>query len=647
MKIHPNVEFNEMLNNGTARIIDYKHITYGNIPTHKIRFKSEHAEYDTSNYRDDLNSNVLENLRNIHLNAELEAAAVTAHGNITHLQSQPQHAGIVMDIKPEAEPVISVEELVDIPSAGTVELAPTMSVPSAAVVELTPMMPVPSAAAVELTPMMPVPSAAAVGLPPTVAVPSAAAVELTPTMPVPSVATVELTPTMPVPSTAAVELAPTMPVPSAAAVELAPTMPVPIAVAVELTPMMPVPSAVTVEPTPTVAVPSAAAVELAPKVAVPSAAATEVQPTESVPCANTALLQKEDAPDCLVMEIHLAVDPSGMILGTQPTQAIGHTVIEMSEPAADEPAEGTGAVLGASSVPPFINFITFNRLGLTVKNLTRLLDSNEDFELNIIDCNSKDNSWDYILSLTDSRIKSKIRFDKNCGPIYAVNFALSRRKPNQYFFTLDSDTYIKTTDWIARFMEVFEAFPDVGVLGLMRDNPYPRYLPPIIPRVNGNAMYLELKNADIETQMDFIPGHLQCLSPALINEIGYWSEENGFGDAELSPRVVHYTNFKVGFLTTIEIDMTQRITCNECLGKDYCTLARSVVDCFSLSKKYNKNESFVAKNMWKFKQAFKELEEGQRTAYCASIHDPESMRTHQYHTEWAYDNFSYYIINGN
>jgi dTDP-4-amino-4,6-dideoxygalactose transaminase len=297
--------------------------------------------------------------------------------------------------------------------------------------------------------------------------------------------------------------------------------------------------------------------------------------------------------------------------------------------------------------PPYISFIAFNRLGLTIRNLDKLLDSDEDFELHIIDSHSKDNSWDYILRLTDPRIKSKIRFDRNYGPIYALNYALSRRKPDQYFITVDSDTYIKTKNWIARFMEVFDAFPDVGLLGLMRDNPYPRFLPPIIPRVKGEAAYLELKNADIDAIMDFIPGQLQCLSPRLLKEIGYWSEENGFGDAELSPRIVHHTLFKVGFITTIEIDMTQRLGCNECRGRDICTLSRSVDDCFSLGKRFNKNESFVEKNTWKFRQTFEDLREGRRTAYCASVHDPESRRTHVYHADWAAENMDFYIRNAN
>ncbi len=347
----------------------------------------------------------------------------------------------------------------------------------------------------------------------------------------------------------------------------------------------------------------------------------------------------------ILSERLMAAEPSGTTPETQPGGAainVNMIIVEAENHGQQGPIENDSA-----NPPPYINFIVFNRLGLSIKNLTNLLDSDEDFELNIIDCNSKDNSWDYVQSLTDSRIKSKIHFDKNLGPIYAVNFALSRRKPNQFFITIDSDTFIKTKNWIARFMEIFDAFPQVGLLGVMRDNPYPRYLPQITPMVKGSASYLELKNADINTQMDFIPGQLQCLSPKLIDKIGYWSEENGFGDAELSPRIVHYTDFKVGFVTTIEIDMTQKVKCGECMAKNFCMLNRSINDCFSFSKKYNKNESFVEKNTWKFKQTFEELNAGTRTAYCASVHDPESIKNHVYNSEWANENFYHYLINSN
>lgn len=302
----------------------------------------------------------------------------------------------------------------------------------------------------------------------------------------------------------------------------------------------------------------------------------------------------------------------------------------------------------AENNPPlFINYVTMNRLGLTKRNLSRILECDDDFELHIIDSNSKDNTWDYIQSLNDKRIKSKTRFELNQGPIYPLNLSLTKRKPNQYFMTIDSDVYIKTDNWISRFMEVFKAFPKVGVLGVMRDDPYPRYMPPVIPRVKGDINYLELKNAAVGVDLDFVPGQLQCLRPELINEIGYWSEENGYGDAELSPRVHHYTSFKVGYLTTVEIDMKQFIGCDECKAREYCKLSRSVNTCFLLSKRANMNESFVKRNGWKYTETFKEMEEGKRTAYCASIHDPESVKNHVYNQEWAKENFDYYVKNSN
>ncbi len=300
-----------------------------------------------------------------------------------------------------------------------------------------------------------------------------------------------------------------------------------------------------------------------------------------------------------------------------------------------------------SKIPPLVNYTVFNRLGLTIRNLSRILESDEDFEMHIIDSNSKDNTWDYIQTLDDKRIKSKTRFTLNLGPIYSANFSLAKRKPNQYFITIDSDVYIQTENWISRFMEVFNAFPEVGVLGVMRDTPYPRFMPPIVPRVKGDISYLELKNATVGMDMDFIPGHLQCLRPELINKIGYWSEENGYGDAELSPRVIHYTPFKVGFLTTIEIDMVQTLGCDECQGRDFCKLSRSINTCFSLSKKSNVNESFAKKFKWKYLETFKELEEGKRTVYCASVLDPESMKNHEYNQVWAAENFDFYIKNSN
>lgn len=313
----------------------------------------------------------------------------------------------------------------------------------------------------------------------------------------------------------------------------------------------------------------------------------------------------------------------------------------------EEIIEPDGQDIVSTSPPPFINFVTFNRMGLTIRNLNNILDSDEDFEMHIIDCNSKDDTWEYIKSLEDKRIKSRTRFRINRGPIYVLNYNLKKRKPNQYFFTIDSDVYIRTKDWLAKYMAVFEAFPEVGLLGVMRDNPYPRYLPPVIPRVKEELSYLQLKNAEIDVIMDFIPGSLQGLRPELFEQIGYWSEECGYGDAELSPRIAHYTSYKVGFMTNVETDMTQYIGCNKCLALDSCSLNKSIKTCFMLAKQNNSNDSFAKYAKWKYLELFKELAEGKRTAYCASLQDPASQEGHLYHESWALENFEFYLHRSN
>ncbi len=298
-------------------------------------------------------------------------------------------------------------------------------------------------------------------------------------------------------------------------------------------------------------------------------------------------------------------------------------------------------------IPPLVSYSTFNRMGLTIRSLTALFKTTDDFELHIIDNNSGDDTWDFIQSLSDSRIKSKTRFPINKGPIYAVNYNLAKREPHQYFIALESDVYIYTPDWISRFIQVFETFPEVGLLGVPRAAPYPSYMPPVIPREDGDVSYLQLMNGKLGAELDFIPGHCQCLRPELSDILGYWCEENGYGDAELSIRVNNYTPYKAGFTTNVVIDMQQSLPCSECEGKEWCKLDRVDTTCFGIRDKRYKNESFAEKFHWKYLEYFDELQQGKRTAYCASLHDPASIEGHMYHMDWALENFNFYVENTN
>jgi glycosyltransferase involved in cell wall biosynthesis len=294
-------------------------------------------------------------------------------------------------------------------------------------------------------------------------------------------------------------------------------------------------------------------------------------------------------------------------------------------------------------LPPLLSYITFNRLGLTVKNLTALLNSSDDFEMHIIDNGSTDGTWEYLQSLKDSRILSKARLDVNFGQIYALNLNLLKRRPDQYFISVDNDVYMETNDWISRFSRVFETFPDVGMLGIQQEKSGSGQLPPVVPRIKDGIFYLELDNSVPDIDKNYIPGCCICLRPELIKEIGYLSEENYYGDIELSNRINNHTSFKTGFVTNISIKMPQTTPCDKCGYNEKCLLNKSTETCFTNYKKIERNADFKKAFRWKFDETVTDLKSGARPVYCASSTDIESTSNHIYNAEWAHENFMYYI----
>ncbi|MTK12410.1 MAG: glycosyltransferase [Clostridiaceae bacterium] len=297
--------------------------------------------------------------------------------------------------------------------------------------------------------------------------------------------------------------------------------------------------------------------------------------------------------------------------------------------------------------PPLISYVTFNRLGLTVKNLLSILDSTDDFEIHIIDNNSTDGTWKYIQSLNDSRIMSRTQLEVNSGQIYALNLNLTKRRPDQYFITVDNDVYIETKDWITRFMKVFETFPEVGLLGVQKGQPYSEQLPPVSLKIQSDIFYLEVDNTYPDIMRNYIPGSCICLRPELIKQIGYWCEENCFGDIELSNRINNYTNFKTGFITNINIKMPQTIDCTTCQYKNKCTLDKYCETCFTDYQSLYKIYDFKKKFKWKFDETLKDLKSGARPVYCASILDGNSTSNHIFNKEWALENFRFFKDNAN
>lgn len=290
--------------------------------------------------------------------------------------------------------------------------------------------------------------------------------------------------------------------------------------------------------------------------------------------------------------------------------------------------------------PPMVSFITWNRAGTNVKNLQAILATDDDFELHIIDNNSKDNTWEFIEGLQDERIKSKTRFDKNYGILYAINYTMAKRKPEQYFITVDSDVCLLTKDWVTQFIKVMEAFPEVGYLGVMKnvDNYFKvRQITPII-RENNSVTYYQFHS---------IWGGCSCLRPEVIDKLGYWNEEIGRADNDMCQRVNICTTYKTGYVPTIDINHDQRIACDVCMLKDICILRQQGLNCFDIHDAQYKHVEFSQRTMDKQARYWREIKEGVRTPYCATIHDQESMEKHYYNKKWAEETFQYYIQNAN
>lgn len=290
--------------------------------------------------------------------------------------------------------------------------------------------------------------------------------------------------------------------------------------------------------------------------------------------------------------------------------------------------------------PPLVSFITWNRMGLTVRNMTALLQTEDDFELHIVDSNSLDDTWDYLMSISDPRIKAVTRLDKNRGPVYAANYNLSRRKKDQFFITVDSDVNIHTPHWITRFMEAFEAFPEAGLLGAVSDRYYKSYRLPLVKRQAGEIYYLKLCKG-------FVEGCCQCFRPEVLELLGYWSEENCLGDVEMSYRVGKYTPYTSGFFPGVELDQEQYIACDACGGKRWCKLINAGTDCFRLREEKYRNPQFRNRYGWKYEQWLKESEKSGKEAFCASVHDEEAFRAHGYDKKSAEENFRFYELNSN
>ena len=291
---------------------------------------------------------------------------------------------------------------------------------------------------------------------------------------------------------------------------------------------------------------------------------------------------------------------------------------------------------GSVYMVPIVSFVTFNHAGLNARNLTALLNTKDDFELYIIDNNSVDDTWKFIQDLNDERIVCKKRFNVNRGLVYALNYVLSNRKKDQYFITMDSDVYIESKDWISKFMRSFQLFDELGIAAAERKTYF---------QEKKVAYKPEVREGFEVVKTNFAIGCCMCISPKLLDLLGYFNEETYGADLDICARTVTYTPFKIAIIPEIAINQQQRITCDECLIKDKCTITDGT--CYGVYKKRYAHREFAKGYMNKHTKYLHEIQSGKRGIYCASIHDKESLKNNYYDMKAAEENFKFFEENSN
>lgn len=151
-----------------------------------------------------------------------------------------------------------------------------------------------------------------------------------------------------------------------------------------------------------------------------------------------------------------------------------------------------------------------------------------------------------------------IRNGKNLGTAKAVNKGWKFHLVGEHVCKIDNDVVIRQKGWADQIEEMFQAFPQFGLLGLKRkdleqrpDNTNTWYRTKLLfaPHKPGDKWLVVEESEDIM-------GTCIAFSNSLFSKIGYLYQGPwlyGFED-NYSCHRAHIAGFRTGFLPTIEID---------------------------------------------------------------------------------------------
>lgn len=230
--------------------------------------------------------------------------------------------------------------------------------------------------------------------------------------------------------------------------------------------------------------------------------------------------------------------------------------------------------------PPLVTFLTYERLGNTAISLPSLLRTESDFELYLMDNNSKDDTWEFLNDTRDPRIKHRKKFDQNMGVGHALNYALSHRNEDQDFINFEYDFRIHNKDFVKDFRDTYKEFPELKAFSATT---FPSQLQLIDKKIAENKERFEERNGK-RIYYDTIMGFCSYFPYETMNQIMYYDEVNCLLDMELQARLEVLANTGkygntgtvIGFATGYAMDIRASHTvdggnCDTCLAyHTYC-----------------------------------------------------------------------------
>jgi len=192
---------------------------------------------------------------------------------------------------------------------------------------------------------------------------------------------------------------------------------------------------------------------------------------------------------------------------------------------------------------PLLIYVTFNRMGTTVKSLNSILSDSSDFEMIIVDNDSRDKTREYLKTLNDARIKEIKLFDRNYGAVQAANYGISKREHDQDIIFIENDCNVLTRDFVNKFLKSSEVFNadqvHAGIIGLHDDNS--------IFNWNGENGFLESS----------VFGLCYYMKSHLLDRVGFYCESANGGDVDLNNRISRGIGSRIGYTADVKVKVLQ------------------------------------------------------------------------------------------